>query len=161
MKLFIYAVISVVAISVIAGFFIVGSPKEERLRDIDERRVGNLQFLQSELINYWINKGKLPDKLSDLRDDIRGVAIPMDPETGVEYGYNIKNPESFSLCAVFVRPSLGFDDQYAKSIPVKAPSIHPGEYYGADNWAHGEGNVCFERTIDKEIYIPRKEVLKQ
>src|SRR3989344_1036136 len=129
MKLFIYAVISVVAISVIAGFFIVGSPKEERLRDIDERRVGNLQFLQSELINYWINKGKLPDKLSDLRDDIRGVAIPMDPETGVEYGYNIKNPESFSLCAVFARPSLGFDDQYAKSIPVKAPSIHPGEYY--------------------------------
>lgn len=161
MKIFIYFVISVVVVSVIAGFFIVGSPKEERLRRFDERRVGDLQFLQSEIINFWMNKGKLPEKLSALRDDIRGVAIPFDPETGTEYGYNIKNPESFSLCAVFSRPSLEFDVNYTRSTTVKPAPVYPGGYYGADNWAHNEGNVCFERTIDKEIYIPRKEALKK
>lgn len=163
MKIFIYIVISIVAISVIAGFFIVGSPQEERLRRFDEKRVSDLQFFQSEIINFWMNKGKLPEKLSDLRDDIRGIAIPTDPETGAEYGYNIKSPESFSLCAVFSRPSLEYDNGYSRSITAKPLSVpvYSGDYYGGENWVHGGGNICFERTIDKEIYIPRKEILKK
>jgi len=30
---------------------------------------------------------------------------------------------------------------------------YPGEF-GGDSWDHEEGETCFERTIDKEIYPP-------
>src|SRR3989338_2782892 len=147
MKFFIYTIISIVGISVIAGFFIVGSPQEERLRRFDERRVGDLQSIQGELINYWLNKSKLPDALDLLRDDIRGIVMPVDPETGENYTYVVKGPEAFSLCAVFVRPSLG-------KLQV------PPYLWAGDNWEHDAGPVCFERTIDKDIYVPRKEAAK-
>ncbi|OGY63758.1 MAG: hypothetical protein A3I24_02225 [Candidatus Harrisonbacteria bacterium RIFCSPLOWO2_02_FULL_41_13b] len=156
MKFFIYTIISIVGISVIAGFFIVGSPQEERLRRFDERRVGDLQSIQGELINYWLNKSKLPDALDLLRDDIRGIVMPVDPETGENYTYVVKGPEAFSLCAVFVRPSLG-RAQYPENISVEP--MRPYLWAG-DNWEHDAGPVCFERTIDKDIYVPRKEAVK-
>lgn len=152
MKYFIYTIIAIVAASVIAGFFIVGSPKEERLRRFDERRVSDLQFIQSELINYWLNKGKLPDSLEMLKDDIRGISAPVDPGTRELYTYIVKEPESFSLCAVFSRPSIGKRQNLEKPIPRLEG------YYGAgDNWEHEAGPVCFERVIDKELYPPRKK----
>lgn len=146
MRYFVYMVIGIVAAAVVAGFFIVGSPQEERLRRFDERRVQDLQFLQSEIINYWINKGRLPENLSLLEDDIRGVRIPKDPETDTDYLYTVKGLESFSLCANFAKTSLG------QTAGKPAPVYPIGRYYGRQNWEHKAGLICFERTIDKELY---------
>lgn len=152
MKFFIYTIIVIATVSVIVGFFIVGSPNKERLRRFDDRRVGDLQFIQGELINYWLNKGRLPDSLDLLRDDIRGVIIPVDPDTGEKYPYLVKSPESFSLCAIFARPSLD------RSQGRDKPMLVPVEYYRpTESWDHDAGPVCFEKTIDKDIYRPRKE----
>lgn len=157
MKYFVYTIIGIVTIAVIAGFFIVGSPKEERLRRFDEVRVQDLQFLQSEIINYWMNKNLIPENLLLLRDDIRGVNIPRDPETGNEYRYAVKGPLSFSLCAVFARPTIESDVTKTKFSRPSAP--YPAEsYYGQENWMHGSGEVCFERTIDPQIYKPKEPV---
>jgi hypothetical protein len=150
-KYFIYTVMVIVAAVVIAGFFIIGSPQKERLRRFDERRVNDLQFLQSEIINYWIKKEKLPENLDLLRDDIRGVQVPKDPESGADYGYEILGPENFKLCAVFVLPSFGTGDS-----KIPQPAYLGGGYYGEGNWDHQAGLVCFERKIDKEIYKPEK-----
>ncbi len=152
MRIFIYTVIGIVVAAVIAGFFIVGSPKEERLRRFDDRRIQDLQGIQSEIINYWINKGKLPENLGLLKDDIRGVVIPKDPETGSDYQYQVKGILSFSLCADFARQSLG--------APVSAPKpAYPAGGYPADqNWDHAAGLVCFERTIDKDFYRPQPKL---
>ena len=150
-KYFVYAVIILVAAAAIAGFFIVGSPQKERLRKFDERRISDLQFLQSEIINYWIKKEKLPENLVLLKDDIRGVQIPKDPESGAEYGYEILSLESFKLCANFVLPSFG-----AKNAGVPRPAYPEAGYYSESNWDHEAGPACFERKIDKEIYKPEK-----
>lgn len=149
MKYFIYTVIAIVATSVIAGFFIVGSPKEERMRQFDEQRVGHLQFMQSEILNYWINKGKLPVKLADLEDDLRGVRVPTDPETGTNYDYKILGTEKFSLCANFTLPTLGINQMMEKPMPIM-------ERFGQQSWDHQAGPTCFERTIDKDFYKPTK-----
>lgn len=143
MKYFVYAVIIIVAAAVIAGFFIVGSPRQERLRHFDERRVSDLQFIQSEIVNYWQNKGKMPENLSNLKDNIRGIIDPKDPETGAGYVYEIKNAVNlnFVLCATFSK---------AATPMLVVP-------YGAENWQHSAGKVCFDRTIDKEIYKFIKE----
>ncbi len=148
MKFFVSSVILIVTAAVVAGFWIVGSPQEERLRRFDEQRVSSLQYIQSEVLNYWINKSALPKALSDLRDDLRGIVIPTDPETGTDYTYVVKGPLTFSICASFSRPNTFSDPKTGRSIPAMAP------YYDglSQNWQHDSGYTCFERTIDKDFY---------
>lgn len=148
MKIFIYAVIAIVLVTIISGFFIVGSPKNERLRLFDEKRVGDLQFLQGQIVQYWIKKQVLPENLVALEDSIAGVVIPQDPETGTNYYYEIKGPEEFELCATFAKSSS------PNSITQPKPII-PESYIG-QNWEHNAGYVCFERKIDKELYKENK-----
>ena len=147
MKLLAYIVIGVVAAAVVAGFFIVGSPQEERLRQFDDRRVSDLQTVQSQIIYYWQRKVALPPNLDALDDDISGFRHSHDPETGAEYEYRVTGPESFQLCAVFSRPSSG--DAARVAMPFPANGISSMEI-----WQHGEGKVCFDRKIDKELYPP-------
>ncbi|MDO8466835.1 MAG: hypothetical protein Q7S83_01705 [bacterium] len=152
MKYYVYTIIAIVATSVVAGFFIVGSPKTARLFEQDNQRLSSLQMIQSEIINFWINKARLPKMLSELEDDIRGVRIPSDPETGAPYTYTVTGAESFKLCAVFAKPSLISTRSNISPKPI--PAMYYAEPYAQDNWQHGEGEVCFDRTIDKEIYRP-------
>ncbi len=152
MKYFVYTIIAIVTIAVVAGFFIVGSPREERLRRFDQQRVENLQFLQGELINYWMNKAKLPANLSLLKDDLRGIFIPTDPENNQAYSYKVLSPLKFQLCANFNLPSLST----AYTNERKSMPIDP--YYAGQNWSHEAGQICFDRTIDKDYYKPLKPV---
>ena len=155
MKSFVYGVVTVVAASIVAGFFIVGSPFEERVRRFDDRRVSDLQNIQSEIINYWISKGSLPGTLSDIRDDIRGITIPKDPETGAEYEYTARGNLTFALCATFSRASETMNSSTPK--PIMDPYYRGGVPAIGENWEHNEGRVCFERTIDPDIYKPQKD----
>lgn len=149
MKIYVYSIISIVALSVFAGFFIVGSPATERLRKFDEQRIYNLQYIQSEIVNYWMNKGRLPADLNDLKDDLRGVAIPTDPErAGESYKYSITGPLSFSLCGGFSTASMGMEKP-GMSRPVPASDYGIGQ-----NWQHSAGQHCFERVIDQDFYKP-------
>ena len=146
MKYFVYGVTGAVAIAIVAGFLIVGSPNEERMRKLDERRANDLQGLQYEIVNYWQAKDVLPKALSDIKDDIRGVRVPADPETNVPYEYAVKGDMQFELCAVFARVSSDADSEAARPV---------GLYGGInENWQHGAGRTCFMRTIDKDLYPP-------
>ena len=146
MKAFASIVIAVVAAAVIAGFFIVGSPQEERARRFDDRRVQDLQTLQWEIINYWQLKQVLPQALAMLKDDIRGFTPPVDPESGASYEYAAKGTLIFELCAIFNR-----ENKETGSVPKV-----PYPYGGMENWQHGAGRTCFTRTIDKDLYPPQK-----
>lgn len=150
MKYFVYVVIGIVAVAVVAGFFVVGSPQTERLRKFDERRVSDLQYIQSEIINYWVNKEKLPESLAVLPDSLRGVTVPKDPQTDADYIYRIDDATAlkFSLCAGFALAS-GVE-------PAGVPKpIYRGEPYQSESWSHGAGQYCFERTIDRDFYRPK------
>lgn len=138
MKYFVYSVIAIVCAAVITGFFVVGSPLNERVKRFDARRVNDLTALQYEIINYWQAKAKLPDTLAAVKDDIRGVSVPSDPETSIAYEYAVTRSNQFSLCATFARAS-----------DTNMPN---------DEWAHGAGRTCFTRTIDKDLYPPTKQL---
>ena len=140
-KIFVYGVISVVAVSVLVSFFVVGSPTVQRDRRFDERRISDLQFIQSETIVFWQNKERLPESLSELESDIRGIRVPVDPETGEEYGYSVLGDETFELCATFATESGGG--------AATSRSRFPGFDVGFD---HGIGTVCFEREIDRDFF---------
>jgi len=140
LKLFTNAVIFIVSVTVLGSFFVMGSPATQRERRLDERRAIDLQYLQSEIIVFWQNKDVLPATLDELENDIRGVRIPVDPETSEPYKYNVLDTETFELCGTF-RTEFDADQ-------TKERQIYP--YYV--DWSHGVGEFCFERVIDKEFY---------
>ena len=141
---------TIVLLSIIAGFFIVGTPSHARLMRVDNQRVSDLQTIQWQLVNYWQAKQELPKTLTDLADPLSGYSIPVDPETGDSYEYNVVSPTSFELCADFAvandNPSTN-PYAYDAARPVKSALT-------TDSWAHTDGHVCFSRTIDPERYPP-------
>lgn len=145
MRICAWGAIGAVLIAIVYGFFLVGSPQEERLRQFDLRRTNDLQTIQSEIVNYRMVKGRLPASLHDLKDDIRGFVPPADPVTSVPYRYTVKGPLSFELCATFERASDASAPQVAKPAYPRGNAIE-------ENWSHGAGETCFSRTIDPERY---------
>jgi hypothetical protein len=99
---------------------------------LDEQRVTDLQMLQSQIVSvYWQSKGALPGTLADLQDPINGFQVPKDPQTAQQYEYIRKGERMFALCATFA--AVGADPA----------------------WPHEAGRVCFDRTIDVQLYPVR------
>lgn len=138
----------VILITIVAGFFIIGTPYYARAKKFDERRISDLQTIQNEIITYWQQKNTLPSKLDDLKNTISGFAPPADPETLTPYEYSIINPLAFILCSDFQTA----DDEKTRS------NLY---YYGPypDNWKHEKGKKCFQRSIDPQLY-KRKDLIQ-
>lgn len=144
-KLINYGVGVLVLATIIAGFFIIGTPQQIRRMKQDNIRVQDLQNIQWQVVNYWQQKEVLPTTLKQVKDPISGTIIPVDPKTGEEYAYERTGAMSFKLCATFEREG---GQQYSISRPVMEKGAIE------DNWEHGAGEVCFDRTIDPERYPP-------
>src|SRR5687767_3423018 len=115
---------AIVAIAILAGLYLSGSPAEQRLLRLDERRISDLVQLSYTISNYREQSGQLPLELAVLVDGQRLRSLPADPQTGVVYAYEIADTDSYRLCAEFSRPSL---------------QTTPDDF-----WAHPEGRHCFE-----------------
>lgn len=151
-------IITVVAAAVLWGLWVIGSPEKARMRRFDDLRVQHLQQLQSELVSFWQDKERLPDELSEIKDDLRGVAIPVDPETGTAYEYEKKGSEQFTLCATF---SLSSEERRLHDKELSYPYYGAyGPYIREQNWEHEAGRSCFERTIDKDRYLKDKAAVE-
>ena len=129
--------------SIVVGVFVAGSPFEKRMQKIDNQRVYDLSMIQSFIVEYWQSKGKLPDNLSMLNDNLRDIVVPKDPETKAEYGYGTKGDKTFVLCAVFSAKTGGEQSS--------AVTQYSGMFENA-TWNHDVGTSCFERTIDKDFF---------
>lgn len=161
MRVFSYCVVAIVFAAIIAGFFVVGSPSEKRDRDLDAQRVGDLQEIQSAVVQYWQSKGKLPENLDVLTDPLRYVIIPIDPQTKEAYGYEVsRKAETFKLCATFKYPTnLGDNITVAAGIKPQPNVVDVTRTIdGFNTWDHGSGRVCFERTIDKDFFEKKPSV---
>lgn len=138
--------------SIIAGFFIIGTPWQAREYRTDEQRVSDLQQLQSQLISYWQSKQALPASLQALNDPYSGFLVPQDPQTGTAYEYEATTTLAFALCATFSVPSRSTAPSVTEP-SVKYPALalqgDPANY-----WSHAAGEVCFYRTIDPQRYPP-------
>ena len=151
-KMIAWLVAVAVLVSIVGGFFIVGSPATQRERRFDEQRITDLRNIQSTIVyNYYASKGKLPASLSDLRNDITGFIPPVDPQTGKDYDYRVNDALTFELCADFKTDSK--DSQgYPK---YSVPALEGGPFLrGQSNWQHRVGPVCFTRTIDPDFFKP-------
>ncbi len=158
---------ALVLLVIIWSFTVMGSPFKQRQLRLDDRRVNDLMNMQYQVINYWQQKEKLPEKLSDLANPLSGYSLPVDPEfeKGMAYEYAVKDAKklTFELCAAFslpmpkgwreysggrTVPMMGYPE---KDVAVSYP--YPGGGVN-ESWDHEAGRTCFERTIDKDMYPP-------
>jgi len=141
------ALLALMLVSIVGGFFIVGTPAKQRDLRFDEQRIGDLQMIQGQIVNNWMQKGKLPAKLEDLQDSISGFSVPKDPQSAMSYEYMVVDKNNFQLCATF---KVASSDIYHAT----QPAVRFGDLY-SDNWNHSAGLVCFDRKIDPELYKPQ------
>ena len=131
-----------VVLSVLVGFLVVGSPMYQRNVRFDERRVNDLQTIQTQIESYWTNKIALPSTLADLNYSLSSFSAPLDPLSLQPYEYRVTGTRDFELCATFVtdshdRRSTQRYDAFGKT------------------WEHGIGKTCFARSIDPSISRPK------
>lgn len=120
--------IAVVTIAALAGFILSGTPGEQRLKRLDERRVTDLQTLARAMDHHRRGAQPLPDTLAALVDGRNLSSLPSDPATGEPYRYERLSADGYRLCADFARPSAEWD---------------------RDNfWRHPAGPHCYTFTAD-------------
>lgn len=151
---------------VILSFAVIGTPNEQRLWRLDDKRVQDLQSIQQQVITYWQQKQKLPEKLSDLVNPTAYYTLPVDPEfeKGKAYEYTPTGALSFTLCADFsAKMPKGWQEyrgggvmpMYETGSATDVAISYPYPGYGTNqSWDHEVGKKCFDRTIDKDLYPP-------
>jgi len=125
----------VLVAAIAAGLYLSGTPGEQRLRRLDERRVADLQRLSSIIDLYHMQTGQLPAELERLIDGRRLSSVPRDPATAEPYEFRITGDERFELCAEFSRAST---------------ALTPADSF----WRHDEGRQCFEFDYSDRESLP-------
>jgi len=144
-KNFVYAISIIILLAIVYGIIIIGSPSKRRALVLDQTRVNDLMSIQYQIVyQKWENKGVIPTKIDELNDPITGFILPLDPETKQNYEYKKLAKNSFELCATFKTVSATTSSNAAtQTYPTTAVN---------ENWQHGVGRVCFDRTIDPTLY---------
>ena len=148
-KIFVYIVSLIVLSAIIYGIIIIGSPSQRRAAALDQTRINDLMNIQYQIVyQKWENKGVVPAKIDELNDPINGFTLPLDPETKQNYEYKKLGKNRFELCAVFkTEASTTASNIALQTYPVTYPTEAVNE-----NWQHSIGRVCFDRTIDPNLY---------
>lgn len=149
-----WGVAVLIVVSIVSGFFVIGTPQQARLARFDEQKVSDLQNIQWQIVNYWQQKESLPATLAELADPLSGFVVPQDPQSGESYRYVRQSPLDFTLCATFNAEDRFTELSYARpvgAIPMEVKT-------GGETWEHAAGEVCFDRSIDPERYPPYSKV---
>ncbi|MBP6883874.1 MAG: hypothetical protein KBC06_01430 [Candidatus Pacebacteria bacterium] len=160
----------IVVLMIWFSFSVMGSPAKQRMLRLDDRRLGDIQGIQNQVIGFWQQKEKLPTELAELSDPTNGFSLPVPPEfeKGEQYEYKVIDAKAlkFELCATFALPIPQGWREYSSGGMVPMPYYSEKDVamsarppYGGINesWDHQAGRTCFERTIDKDIYPPFKK----
>ena len=136
-KIFTGAVVVSVALTVLYGLMLVGTPAQQRLLQFDERRISDLQQITFAIDSYWERSKELPEVLEDLRDARYYVQSITDPKTGEPYEYIILTEDTYQLCAIF-------ETDTASSQYQEKPRA-----FSEELWNHGIGRACFTLEVRK------------
>lgn len=136
--------------AIIAGFFVIGTPAQQRQYRLDEQRVSDLQSIENTILySYFTPLRKLPVDLAELETIPGGIGeVPTDPLTRESYTYRTSGQFSFELCATFAAPTAEVNRGRTSGILYAKPLGQPTNW----SWDHGAGETCFSRTIDPKLF---------
>jgi len=127
-------IVAILALSLVASFFIIDSPAVSKQKRVDDQAVANLQNIDSSVRGYFNQTGNLPKSLNDLNKT--GLEPAIQQGAG-NITYEMKVSDVYRLCADFVRSNKADTD----------PTI----IMMSDEWKHDAGRVCFDRIALKTV----------
>ncbi len=161
-RAFSYLGILVAILVVIFGFYLIGSPKTQRLIRIDQQRETTIQTINYNVINYWQTTGEMPKTMADLDKFPGNDSYSFSDQDLSLYTYKLTDlkKRNYELCTTFnlstdvIKSYMDQSGYTYKSSPV---------YYGATDiaissdannlsWDHPAGQYCFKRNIDPKFY---------
>lgn len=124
-----WASLGLVILTIGAGFFVMGTPAEQRSRRFDRERISDLQAIQWSVENAVSYGREIPQTL----DSVTVMAEEKtDPLTGEQYTYRVED-DSVTLCATFATASDN-TEQYRPVYPEEKQPI---------DWNYTPGENCF------------------
>lgn len=139
--IFVGIVIAAVLAVIVYGFILTGAPSQERDRQLDQRRISDLQQISSGLDQYYAQYKIVPDVLDNRLSQFYAPSLA-DPKTGVPYEYKKTSDTAYQLCAIFSYPSQEEN---------RGPKVMP--MYG-DVWHHDAGRYCYGLQVQQAV-VPR------
>jgi hypothetical protein len=139
-KLYGLGVVALAVGALALGFMYGDSPSKVREMKLDAEQITNFQDMEWRIQDHHTVKKALPVTVAEL---YVGTEAPSAPERRASYTYKIKDEDSYELCANFAFPSMPSD--------LAVPAYSGGEMLKNpyNNWDHGQGETCFERTVYK------------
>jgi len=128
-------VLSIAVATVVAGAIVIINPRAQRQRRVDERRIEELGQIRDDIDIYWKRHQAIPRDLAALAGEPGFTTPTLDPETAVPYSYEIKDTDSYRLCARFALDS--------------SSARYPQYRIYANEWAHPAGQFCFDLDVRK------------
>lgn len=135
-QIFAGAVILAVAVVVVIGLVLSGSPQLERARRLDSQRIQDLEQLSYAVDNFWNFNKKLPATLDQLPKGGGFPASIVDPKTQTPYEYRVVTATTYELCAIF---------ETADNSQIQPAPPYPVAEYR--NWQHDIGRTCFRLNV--------------
>lgn len=143
---FILALIIILS-AFVASWFYIESPRETRMRKIDNMTVSNINNLENLVNNYYQENEELPKQLDDLEDlNYYDKDVFINPETRKEIEYNVLSNSEFELCTEFM---------LASDKDINGNEIEVRNNYN-DRVKHDKGYDC----IEGELYIRDQKVIQ-
>ena len=133
----------VIVVCIIWGFSVLGSPRTQQLLKYDQQKINDLQNIENSIQNFYATKGVLPNDFDELLTQNYYVNTT-DAQTQKPYEYEKTSKTTYDLCAEFNKELTKGD---IKSDYATQPAV-----YGGNTWIHGVGRVCFQETINPNLY---------
>jgi hypothetical protein len=124
-----------VALGVVAGFWLLGTPNRQRQLAADRERLKALYQIAQEL-RYQALDLQNREKPVELPKALEDSTRRLDPITRVPYEYNRLSATRYQLCASFDT------DTKTEPLPPSFENLH-------EDWEHPQGRHCFELDVLK------------
>jgi hypothetical protein len=121
----------VMAVTIAAAIWATGTPAERRQVRLDDRRVENLQSLESAVDAHYKEHGRLPSSLTIVAAKPGSSLSLVDPQTREPYVYLPHAGRDYELCATFTTDTARTLSQVN------------------NKWEHGVGRHCFRMLAPK------------
>ncbi len=138
-----FTAIAIALVTLVFGFANSEAPTVVREMKIDAQQINDLSDMQWRIEDHYRVNKSLPTTTAAL---YIGIAAPKATEGRDSYTYKTIDTDTYELCATFLYSSNTADA--GREIMMTEPAMK-NPY---NNWDHGAGKTCFERTIVKEQF---------
>lgn len=147
-KLFIAGISVAWVAAIVYGIYLVGTPQQARMNQLDETRSGDLQNIADAITRYVQVQNQLPERLDYLAEVVGEAPTSLaDPGNNQPFEYHVTGATTYTLCDWFDTDTT--KNPYAGNAPVPQPiGLTPEQAYTLPNFeSHASGYVCFNGQV--------------